>query len=378
MAGNADGLHVGIVGELTGGVGVYAQNLVRGLTALGVRLTVVTPTPERVEACRIVAARGPGGRGRWVPQSLAFARALAPVRRELDLVHFTDARFALFTTRGPGPLVGTMNDYFYAITGWLSARGTRAVYRDWIGRHLYYNLIRLGERRTLRRLDRVVCISRTIRDTLIRRYGVARQRLALVPYGIATPPQPTAGDAPQGPVVLFAGGNFQRKGLDVVLRAAPEILAARPEVRFVVLGSSPDADSMKALCTELGVQHAFRFVGQVDRQTLYHHYRNAAVFTMPSKLEAFGMPYLEAMSCDLPVVASDVAGPDDFLVSGRNAIVVAVGDSAALARAILRLLQDRDLRCSLVAGGRETAARLTVDRMAEATLQVYRQVVAAG
>jgi glycosyltransferase involved in cell wall biosynthesis len=377
MAGSADGLHVGIVGELTGGVGVYGQNLIRGLAALGVRLTLITPTPERAEACRIVAARGAGGRGRWVPQALAFARALAPIRRELDLVHFTDARYALFTARGAQPVVGTMNDYFYAITGWLRARGTRAVYRDWLLRHLYYNLVRLGEGRTLRRLDRVVCISRAVGDTLVGRYGVAARQLALVPYGIAAPPPPPAAPPPPDPVVLFAGGNFQRKGLDLLLLAAPEVLAARPDARFVVLGSSPDEGLMKGLCARLGVQHAFRFVGQVDRETLYAHYRNAAVFTMPSKLEAFGMPYLEAMSCDLPVVASDVAGPDDFLVSGRNALVVPAGDFEALARAIVRLLSDRDLRRALVAGGRETAALLTVERMAEATLQVYRAAVAA-
>jgi glycosyltransferase involved in cell wall biosynthesis len=365
-------MRVCIVGELTGGVGVYGQNLIRGLAKLGVDLTVITPTPEHAPAGRVLPVRRTHGRGRWIPHALAFARALRPVRRDVDLVHFTDARYALFAPRRGGPLVGTMNDYFYAISGWLSGAGSRAVYRDWMVRHLYYNTMRLGERLTFPRLDRIVCISRAVTEVLASRYALARERLPVVHYGIDFGPADAEPLPGRGPVILFAGGNFQRKGLGVLVRAAPAVLAAVPEARFVVVGSAPDAPLLRRLCRELRVEHAFELVGQVDYATLYRYYRSASVYAMPSLLEAFGIPYLEAMHCGVPVLASDVAGPDDYLVHGRNALVAPVGDVDTVAGHLIRLLGDPQLREALVREGRKTAAAFTVEKMARETLDVYR------
>lgn len=375
MRASAETLRVCIVGELTGGVGVYGKNLIRGLDKSGADLTVITPMPEHAPAGRVVPVARWRGRGRWIPQSLVFSQALRHVRKDVDLVHFTDARYAFFTSRREGPLVGTMNDYFYAITDWLSSTGSRAVYKDWTARHVYYNLMRMGEARTFQRFDRIICISSAVTDQLAARYRLPRDCLPIVHYGIDYGPANAEPMPLQGQVVLLAGSNFQRKGLGVLLRAAPHVLATVPDARFVIVGSSPDAALMRRLCRELGVEHCVQFVGQVDYQTLYRYYRSAAVYAMPSVLEAFGIPYLEAMHCDVPVVASDVPGPDDYLEHGSNALVTPVGDAAALADGIIRLLQNTELRRQLVDGGRETASRFTVERMARATLRVYEEAV---
>jgi glycosyltransferase involved in cell wall biosynthesis len=378
MPASASGLRVCVVGEMTGGVGVYGQNLLRGLAKLGVEATVITSTPGRSPAGRVIRSVRVRGRGRWIPQSLAFALMLRRMRHKFDLVHFTDARFAIFAPGGDCPLVGTMNDYFYAITGWFSPVGTKALYRDWVGRHVYYNVMRAGERFTLRRLERVVCISRAVREVLATRYGVARERLSVVPYGIEYGPVAAEPMSTGRPVVLFAGGNFQRKGLAILIRAAARIREAEPAVRFVIVGDSPDSALMRRLAIGTGVAEAFEFVGQVDHPTLYRYYRSSLVYAMPSILEAFGIPYLEAMHCGVPVVASAVAGPDDYLEPERNALVAPVGDASAVAEAIVRLLRDETLRKRLVAHGRETAARFTVERMARATLRAYLEAVSSA
>jgi len=365
-----------LVGELTGGVGVYGQNLIRGLGDLGAHVTVVTPTPDLCPpAERVVAVPRHLGRGRWLPQAWAFARGLERVADGYDVIHFTDARFAIFATNRSTPIVGTMNDHFYAITGWLNGEGSRRVYEDWVLRHIYYNLTRSLERRCLRRLNGVLCISRAVADVLHVRYRIDRSSLHLVPYGIAYGSAEVEPMPCNGPTILFAGGNFQRKGLHVLIGASRKILDVFPAARFVVLGHSADRHLMERLCETRGVRHAFEFAGQVDYRTLYRYYATASVFTMPSLLEAFGIPYLEAMHCGVPVVASDAAGPDDYLRHERNCLVAPAGNAAALAEATIKLLEDGQLVDRLIEGGRATARAYTVRQMAATTLAVYRSVV---
>ena len=375
MPASSDALRVCIVGELTGGVGVYSQNLIRGLAALGVDLTVLTPTPAASPAGRAIEVPRHHGRGRWLPQARAFARALQANDGAYDIVHFTDARFALFARDRSIPVVGTMNDYFYAITGWLSGTGSFRIYQDWVLRHLYYNFTRTLERGCLRALDGVLCIASAVADVLHDRYAIARSKLHVVPYGIEYGSTQVEPIACAGPMILFAGGNFQRKGLAVLIDASPRILAAYPTARIVVLGNSADKALMQRRCHNAGVLHAFDFVGQVDYATLYRYYMGASLFTMPSLLEAFGIPFLEAMHCGVPVVASDVAGPDEYLRNGKNCLMVPAGNAAELAAATIRMLGDAQLAGRLIEGGRQTAQAFAIDRMAARTLHVYRSLV---
>lgn len=375
-------MKVCLVGELTGGVGVYGRNLIRGLTALGVELSVLTGAPEANSletsaAVQAIPVQKYTGRGRWLPQARAFADGVAQLPANVELVHFTDARFALFADKRRLPTVGTMNDYFYAITGWFSGVGSRQLYRDWGARHAYYNLTRVLEGPCLRSLDGVICIAQAVADVLASSYVIPASRLHVVHYGIEWGKAAGPLELGPGPVILFAGGNFQRKGLEVLARASPSILEKFPNARFVVLGSSPDQALMEGVCRSLGVRGAFDFVGQVDYPTLYAYYLRASLFTMPSLLEAFGIPFLEAMHCGVPVVASDSPGPTEYLRHGENCFIAPRGNAIVLAEHIITLLSDSSQRDRLVQGGRRTAEGFTVEKMARQTLSVYRQVLEA-
>jgi glycogen synthase len=126
-----------------------------------------------------------------------------------------------------------------------------------------------------------------------------------------------------------------------------------------------------------GLERTFTFVGQVSYRELYRYYLGADAFAMPSVLEAFGIPFLEAMHCGLPVVASDSPGPTDYLRDGVNCLMPRRGDAPDLARALIDALTDGELRTRLVAGGRRTAAEATVPRMVERTVDAYRRLIGA-
>ena len=368
-------LRVAVVTELSGGVGVYARNLVDGLVAAGHEVTLVTPHPEAAPpVARVVTAARHTGRGRLFAQSWSFARAVERVPGPVDLVHVVDARYSQLFRPAAAPVVGTMNDYFYAITGWTSGAGTRDVYTDWRVRHVFYNVTRMVERRALRRLAGVLCISGEVREVLARRYDIDRSRLAVVPYGLEYGPTDVEPRRSGRPTVVFAGGNFQRKGLGVLLEALPTVLDRVPDLELVVIGRSKDEALMRRRVRAKGLDGAVTFVGQVSYRDLYAYYLGADVFAMPSVLEAFGIPYLEAMHCGVPVVASDSPGPTDYLRDGVNCLMPRRGDERALATALVEALTDEELRSRLVAGGRVTAAEATVTRMVERTVEAYRRL----
>ena len=361
-----------LVGELTGGVGVYGRNLLEGLLKLGLEPSVITSAPENSPGARAIPVKRYTGRGRWLPQARAFTQALKQARHEFDLIHFTDARFSVFLPRGEQAVVGTMNDYFYAITSWMKGTGSANIYSDWPLRHLYYNFTRMMERPALRRLDRILCISESVSEVLTDRYSIPAEKLSVIPYGINYGKATGEKISYPGEMILFAGGNFQRKGLGTLIQAAPRILQDFPGVRFVILGQSGDASLMKALCENRGVAAAFEFVGQVDYETLYKYYRGASIFTMPSLLEAFGIPFLEAMHCGIPVVASRVRGPDFYLQDGTNSLMAKTGEPEDLARCILEILKNKKLRGALVKNGKQTAREFKVETMARRTLAAYQ------
>ncbi len=365
-----------MIGELTGGVGVYGRNLLGGLADLGLRPVVITPTPDHAPAGEVIPVRRFSGRGRWLPQALAFSQAVRRAGDRFDLIHFTDARFSLFLGSYPAPVVGTVNDYFYAVTSWFSGAGTSDIYQDWLLRHFYYNLTRALEGPCFRRLSHLICISNEVSSILGRRYSIPAEKRSVVPYGIAYGEARGATVSAPGPLILCAGGNFQRKGVGVLIRASRAILQEFPSARFVILGDSGDGALMKRLARELGVSAAFEFVGQVDYGTLYDYYCSASVYAMPSLLEAFGIPFLEAMHCGVPVVASDIPGPDDYLRHRQNALMAKTGDSEDLANCVLEILRDATLRDRLVEAGRETAKEFRVAEMARRTGEIYESAIA--
>lgn len=374
-----------LVTELQGGVGVYAVNLLRGLMAAGIEVTVLTPQPHTSPAPRTIAVPEVTGRGRFFTQAAKFAEVYRRERITADVVHVTDARYA-WGIRGQGaPVIGTMNDHYYAGLRWWRPGLTRSLYQDWIVRHAFYNAVRLFERPTLRRLDGVVCVSRVVADVLSDEYGVARDRLHVVNLGIDAPPGSGIGDSvlddlrvatspERAPRILFLGGNFQRKGLGVLVRSVETVRGRLPAAEVFVAGASRDHDLIAEQLRELRLEECVHLLGGVPHERVAGLFSESTVFTMPSLIESFGIPFLEAMHHGVPVVATRIPGPSDFLVDDVNCLLVEPGDADALGDALIRVSTDRELRERLVREGRRTALSASVGRMVEQTLDAYRDV----
>ncbi len=184
------------------------------------------------------------------------------------------------------------------------------------------------------------------------------------------------------PRVLFAGRFEARKGPDVLLRAASDVLSAVPETRFVLLGTDTGThgdsylESLRSLARELGVVDAVEIIERWGPQAVAEEMARAAVCAVPSLWESFGYVAAEAASMGRPVVASDIpsfAGAVEDGVTGR---LVPIGDSVAWARALVQLLGDPAGARSMGLRGRDRMLeRCHPDRVAAATLDAYEAAV---
>jgi len=129
------------------------------------------------------------------------------------------------------------------------------------------------------------------------------------------------------------------KGHYRVLEALPTILREQPEALFAIVGDGGGRPALEAKAQALGLQHAVRFLGRVDDAELLALYRSADLFLMPSAKEGFGIVFLEAAACGLPVIAGRGDGSVDALVDGALGALVDPNSSAEIAAAALAALR---------------------------------------
>lgn len=163
--------------------------------------------------------------------------------------------------------------------------------------------------------------------------------------------------------LLYVGRIDPRKGIDVALRA----LTACPGYATLAIHGTGDAtyaEQLRQLADDLKIRDRVTFTATA-RHDLADVYRHADALLFPSTWEEpLGLVPIEAMACDLPVVACRVGGAAELLVHEANCLAVPPGDPTAMASALKRLAGDDALRRHLIAGGRMTAAQLDVARLA--------------
>jgi glycosyltransferase involved in cell wall biosynthesis len=182
------------------------------------------------------------------------------------------------------------------------------------------------------------------------------------------------------PLLLAVGGLEPRKGSDNLVRALAAVRrrSGLDPVLAVVGGHSFQdyraySDAVRAELPRLGLQPGRDVVevGTVPDDDMPAWYRAADALAFPSVKEGFGLAVLEAMSAGVPVVTSDLPVFREYLVPGRDALLVSVGDVDALADALLAVLTDEPLRAALVAAGSDVVGRFTWAASARRHLDIY-------
>jgi glycosyltransferase involved in cell wall biosynthesis len=202
---------------------------------------------------------------------------------------------------------------------------------------------------TFSRCSRVIALSDQWHETLSALFPLAR--VVTIPNPVTVPAQPVD-LASVPPKAVFLGRINAAKGIQDLLEAMPTVLASVPDCTLVVAGSG-EVEHYRSFAAQLGVGYAVQFPGWVDGQPKADLLASAAVFVLPSHVEAMPMSILEAMAAGLPVVATRVGGIPQAVRDGTDGILFQAKDRSALASALIRVLADVSLRCSLGANARQ-------------------------
>ncbi len=241
---------------------------------------------------------------------------------------------------------------------------------------------RLNYQRSVRRADAVVVNSNSLRAEIDQYLEVDPRKVSLiyeaVDHDIFKPGDRVAARkhlvsfGVTRPFVLFVSSLWRYKNCDGLLRAwrlARNELAGR---QLVIVGAERDQEystELHDLAVELGIAEDVVFVGGVPNEETVHFYRAADLLVYPSFNETFGLPILEAMACDCPVVTSDISSMPE--IAGGAAILADPHDPSSLARAMLDATASGVPR--LRTAGLRRAQQFTWGATAEATLATYRE-----
>ena len=238
-------------------------------------------------------------------------------------------------------------------------------------------LLRVVVRRVLNSCTQVVAISEDIKRRA-REDLSCRTPVEVIHYGLTPPTFEKKGreelGIPQDAVVLISIARLiKRKALGDVLQAMA--LVNEPELRLLIIGEGPEQERLAELAESLGLAQRVGFLGPIWGERKFQYLEAADIFVLPSLHEGFGLVFLEAMHCGLPVVASSTGGQTDFLQDRETGFLVPVGDVQALAASLARLAKDEALRRSMGKFNREYVKGFHISGVAERYEDVFRQVV---
>lgn len=303
-----------------------------------------------------------------IVRGLEYARALANAissihsKRPIDLIELPEV---FLTPRQAGHL-----PYFIRLhsAGW--------TWRRLIGERLDLSdaLELRMEGFSLRGANGVSSPSSMLADYISANCGLGDRHTEIIPYPIDTVQFSPGDGLADPPLVLFVGRVETRKGVDVLMRAIPLVLAKRPECEFVFAGCVGDD-----VLGKVEKSQALKLLGVRPHHGLPGLYQRASVFVAPSLWDNSPNTIYEAMACGTPVVASRVGGIPELVDDGVTGLLVPPRDERALADAIVALLDDPVRRARMGQCGREKAvARYSVDKIAAQTLDFYQRALQRG
>jgi glycosyltransferase involved in cell wall biosynthesis len=393
----------------TGGQGIYMRLISKALVDLGHHVDVISgpPYPEldprigliKLPSLDMYARENPiaclngeimGNKTdlfewwshNWggFPEPYTFGVRMADYMRDkidqYDIMHDNQTLcYGMLDVRDMGlPVVGTIHhpitkdrriDIAHAKWPWIKFLKWR-----------WYSFLNM-QMKVARALDPLIVVSDSTKRDVHKDFKIPMQRMVRIHHGIdheLFTPQPHI-TRRKNRLMATASADVPLKGLIYLIRAYRMLLADHPDLELVVVGRLREGQTMDEL-NRLGIRDRVKFISGLSGEDIRDLYAEATIAVSPSVYEGFGFPAGEALSCGVPLVATDGGSLPE--VVGDAGIVVPHSNPPALARAIDGLLRNEDRRADMSVKARQHILdNYKWERCARDVVQLYRQTIAA-
>jgi glycosyltransferase involved in cell wall biosynthesis len=272
--------------------------------------------------------------------------------------------------------------------GLLSVQGTPArlitTNHNWIRSDFLVTCFESLDAFYIRFFPKIVAVSPEVRQ-LMRRYLTPDKKMQVIINGIDMQEfQKNQNErdrireefniAPETPLIGAFGRISPEKGQKYFLAAAAQVLKTFPETKFILVGEGVQGEEMRQYSVELGIADRVLFAG--FRPDVAACYSALDIFVLPSLLEGTPMALLEAMSTELPVIASEVGGVGRIIQNKKNGLLVPPANPEELASAMLELLRHPE-KASIMATNacRTIVEKYSARKMTDAYMNLYSELV---
>jgi glycosyltransferase involved in cell wall biosynthesis len=217
----------------------------------------------------------------------------------------------------------------------------------------------------IRHVDCFVCPSESVANDLVTHWNIPRTSTVVVPYGM-NPEWLQLCPAPKPGRILFVGTADLRKGIHYLAMAAEELVKRGRKYEFRVAGHVDDLVRNQPACRHLN------FLGRVPRDRIHEEFQQADVFTLPTLAEGSAEVTYEALAAAVPLVTTAASG--SVARDGIEGLIIPERDPIALADALERVIENRELRNQMATAARLRAADYTWERYGERLVEALQQL----
>lgn len=301
--------------------------------------------------------------GRFLAQAILQNVQKLHRAQPIDLIHAHGALpcgdAALLLQHRLGiPIVVTVHglDAFSSV----QAKGFAATWCEQVSRKVY------------RSAERVICVSEKVRQEVI--CGEENCKAEVIYNGVDASRFAPSAESEKNHSILSIGNLIPIKGHELLLHAITRMKARFPSICLKIIGDGPEQARLRELAHARGIEDNVTFLGRQSRQQVVAALQGCSVFALPSRYEALGCVYLEAMATAKPVVACHGQGISEIIKHGVSGWLITPGNLDELTSALTHLLEDAQLRSQLGRTGRTTILeRFTLAHQAERLAALYEE-----
>jgi len=237
-------------------------------------------------------------------------------------------------------------------------------------------LTKMTSKITMQNADSMIALTEDMKQAM---QSIYYRDVAVVPNGIEF--KEYMSEAPVNMIkgsekrILFVGRLYPVKGVQYLLQAMKIIHEEMPDVKLILVGDGEEREHLESLTDSLEIRERVEFAGRVLHKKVQDYMNQADVLVLPSLSEGFPLTILEAMACGLPIVATRVRGVPDIVENDTNGYLVDTKDPEQIAWALLKILENEQLRKNISKNNREKVKTYSWDKVVVQLERIYQKTL---